>query len=162
DQNTNLPFSVRVVGVDGKMQGDELAKGWSSAFSPDGKYVLYSAGQNALDLHIRYRETAGGPERPLVDESRSQFWPRVSPDGRYVAYASSETGDLQVFVKRFPGGEGKWQISVDGGAWPHWSARGDRLWYARGDSIMEVAVSESPSLKLGEPVEVLRRRPLGR
>jgi hypothetical protein len=52
-----------------------------------------------------------------------------SPDLRWVAYASLETGGAEVFVRPFrvsekngqPAlGEGKWQVSRDGGNWPIW------------------------------------------
>ena len=48
----------------------------------------------------------------------------VSPSGRYVAYVSDESGAGQIYLKRFPEGTGKWQVSVDGGNWPFWREDG--------------------------------------
>src|SRR3989442_9447314 len=38
-----------------------------------------------------------------------------SPDGRWMAYVSNESGRNEVYVRPFPSGEQKWQISVNGG-----------------------------------------------
>ena len=36
----------------------------------------------------------------------------VSPDGQYVAYTSNDSGRDEVYIKRFPSGEGRWQASM--------------------------------------------------
>ncbi len=40
----------------------------------------------------------------------------VSPNGRYAAYTSTISGRLEVYVRPFPEGDGRWQVSVNGGA----------------------------------------------
>ncbi len=74
---------------------------------------------------------------------------------------SIESGRNEIYLKPFPGGEGKWQVSVDGGSWPRWSAAGDRLYYAQEEAIMEVDVATEPRLRLGSPRIALARKPLG-
>ena len=37
--------------------------------------------------------------------------PRFSPDGRWLAYTSDESGRLEVYVRRFPGGEDVTRVS---------------------------------------------------
>ena len=83
------------------------------------------------------------------------------PDGRYFAYVSDEGGKEEVFIKRFPRADGKWQVSVGGGTWPRWSRRGNRLYYARGDTLMEVDVTLGPEPRLGTPRPLFTRKPLG-
>ena len=46
-----------------------------------------------------------------------------SPNGRWLAYASNESGQYQVYVRPFPSGEGKWQVSDSSGTTPRWRAR---------------------------------------
>ena len=55
-----------------------------------------------------------------------------SPDGRWLAYTSDESGQYQVFVRSFPDGDGKKQVSVEGlgSAWPFWSATDQELIFA--------------------------------
>jgi hypothetical protein len=67
---------------------------------------------------------------------------------------------MQVYVKRFPGGEGKWQVSVDGGYWPQWSAKGDELFFVSGDELLVVDVEMEPTFRLGS-ARVLFTRPTG-
>ncbi|MCH8218414.1 MAG: PD40 domain-containing protein [Planctomycetes bacterium] len=52
-----------------------------------------------------------------------------SPDGLWLAYASDESEQYQVFVRSFPGGGGKKQISIEGlgSGWPTWSPTNQEL-----------------------------------
>jgi len=53
-----------------------------------------------------------------------------SPDGRWMAYQSDESGREEVFVRPVQTTlGGKWQISVDGGAFPVWTPDGRSLFY---------------------------------
>ena len=36
-------------------------------------------------------------------------------DGRWLAYVSNESGQFQVYLRRYPGPEGRWAVSTDGG-----------------------------------------------
>jgi Tol biopolymer transport system component len=53
----------------------------------------------------------------------------LSPDGHWLAYTSSESGLLEVYVVAFGGGQGKWQVSSNGGNLPQWSRDGKELYY---------------------------------
>ena len=57
----------------------------------------------------------------------AEIFPAFSPDGRWLAYQSNESGDMEVYVRPFPGPGGKWQISTGGGLWPLWSRDGREL-----------------------------------
>ena len=75
---------------------------------------------------------------------------------------SNESGREQVYVTRFPSGQGKWQVSTDGGFWPRWSRAGDRLFYTEQDqAIVEVDIATRPALVLGVPRKLFTRRPSG-
>jgi serine/threonine-protein kinase len=77
--------------------------------------------------------------------------PALSPDGRYVAYVSNESGQDQVYIKPFPEGAGKWQVSVDQSWGVSWSPVGDRVYFLSHLSLMEVEVSTDPALRLSTP-----------
>ena len=53
---------------------------------------------------------------------------------------NAAVGQPEVFVIPSDGGEGKWQISVDGGATPRWSRSGKELFYLAGENLMGVPV----------------------
>jgi serine/threonine-protein kinase len=87
---------------------------------------------------------------PLIVGPRVQGAADVSPNGRYVAYQSNESGRFEIYVARFPSGEGKWDVSRGTGTMPRWSATGDRLFFVDDLSrIVEVDVQLAPSFAAG-------------
>jgi Tol biopolymer transport system component len=151
--NAASTFAVAVKAADGTGDAKELAKpGNLPSLSPDGKFLAYSATGPETDIDIFYIPLAGDQKPvPFLQTKAREAWPQISPDGRFVAYQSNETGVDEVYIKLFPSGEGKWQVSVHGGDWPHWNRKGDRLYYAETSSIMEVEVTARPTLSLSTP-----------
>jgi hypothetical protein len=146
-------FALQLKAADGSGDAKEVAKpGTLPSFSPDGKFMLYAVQGRDTDLDIFYIPLAGDrkPVSFLQTKARESA-PQVSPDGRFVAYQSNESGPEEVYIKLFPSGEGKWQVSVHGGNWPRWNRKGDRLYYVEGTAIMEVEVTTRPSLTLSTP-----------
>ena len=68
----------------------------------------------------------------------------------------------EIYLTRFPSGEGKWQVSTDGGRDPRWSADGDRIYYRQGQDLMEVPVSGGASPSLGQPRKLFSWEAIGR
>ena len=82
----------------------------------------------------------------------------VSPDGRWIAYESDESGQLEVYIRPFPGVERKWRVSNSGGVYPVWNPEGGELFYRNGDGMISVAVDvNGEELSLGKPVTLFRR-----
>ena len=55
---------------------------------------------------------------------------RFSPDGNWISYISNEAGKYELYLTRFPSGEGKWQLSKDGADWLlGWNDAGTELFY---------------------------------
>jgi serine/threonine-protein kinase len=97
--------------------------------SRDGTWLLIG-GQGGL----RAIPTAGQQEPVLIldDAEATGLDPVFSPDGRWVAYASNDSGSFQIYVKPFPAGVGRWQLSnpEDGEhSQPQWTADGDTIFY---------------------------------
>ena len=40
---------------------------------------------------------------------------------------------------------------MEGGEWPHWNAKGDRIYYVQGLDVMEVEVTYEPTVQLSRP-----------
>ncbi len=134
-----------------------LGKGFHPHLSPDGKLLLYSVLGRGWNLWSRPLE---GEKKPAAfrHTSNLDYWPRVSPDGQYLAYVSDDSGRDEVHLARFPAGEGKWQVSNNGGFWPRWSRGGDRLFYTERDqTLMEVEVATRPAVRLGVPRKLFPR-----
>jgi len=71
--------------------------------------------------------------------------PQVSPDGKWLAYQSTETGRPEIYVKPFPEGPGKWQVSTDGGQFPRWRGDGMELFFYINNNLIAAAVRASGS-----------------
>ncbi|MCL4522999.1 MAG: hypothetical protein M1451_03675, partial [Acidobacteria bacterium] len=146
-------FAIAAKAADGAGDAKELAKpGTVPSLSRDGKFLVYSLLGPETDFDLFYVPLVGDRKPvPFLQTKARETGPQVSPDGRFVAYQSNESGVEEIFIKLFPSGEGKWQVSVHGGNWPRWNRKGDRLYYAEGNTIMEVEVTAHPALRLSTP-----------
>jgi Tol biopolymer transport system component len=102
-------------------------------WSRDGRWLLASNGE---DIWIKRGIGDATPFQFLTTPFRKTGG-RFSPDARWVAYVSNETGPFEVFVRRFTGapaaGEGRYQLSREGGDYPVWGPRGDELFFLSPD-----------------------------
>jgi len=133
----------------------EVATGPMS-FTPDDKSLVFSqrafSGQGQA---WRLPLDGSGAVRPLnLSGGDNSFQAEVSPDGRWIAYVTLESGRMEVYLRPFPGGEGKWQVSSDGGSEPHWSTGGDAIYFRTGGGIFRVGFQASGGVRLGRPERV--------
>ena len=75
----------------------------------------------------------------------------LSPNNHYIAYTSTIGGRLDVYVRPFPTGAGRWQISTGGGVAPRWKADGTQLFFAEGNTLMRVDVTTGSSFAATSP-----------
>jgi serine/threonine-protein kinase len=126
-------------------------------FSRDGRFLAISVynPKTGSDIWVLDLAAPKGekPARAFLDIAGDQFCPALSPDGKWLAYASSETGRDEIYLRRFPGGEGKVRISSDGGFAPLWSSDGRELFFQSqdGSTMMAVSIETRPTLRLGQP-----------
>jgi eukaryotic-like serine/threonine-protein kinase len=97
-------------------------------YRPSTKSDLYVLAVSPLAAQQRFLETP-------ANETQGQF----SPDARWIAYTSNESGAYEVYVRRFPGAGGKWQVSTNGGAQPRWRRDGKELFYLAPDGRLMAA-----------------------
>ncbi len=157
-------LAVWVRPADGAGEARLLAHGMGGSFSPDGKIFVYSAWRNGeKDFDLAYVPAdGGGTPTPLGRAQGIEAEPSVSPDGRYLAYSSwIGAGRSEIEIRSFPSGEGRWQVSSNGGRSPRWSRRGDELFYAHDNDIMAVGVKTTPGLSLGPPRKLFTLEPSG-
>jgi serine/threonine protein kinase/Tol biopolymer transport system component len=111
------------------------------SWSPDGKLLVYVQIGNAPDI---WAVPLDGDKRPfpVANSPAVEAQPQVSPDGKWVAYQSSETGVAEIYIKQFPEGPAKRQVSTGGGAWPRWRADGKELYFnSSGINAVEIDMS---------------------
>ena len=119
-------------------------------WSPDGRYLAMFTVPQPWDLYA-LPLVGGGEPVPLETQDYGEIGGSLSPDGKWIAYYSFPSGRREVFVRRFPEGEGRWQISVDGGRTPIWSDDGSQIYYFSGKTVMTVPVSTTPTFEAGKP-----------
>jgi len=122
-------------GEDRLLPGVDSKDLWVTDWTDDGRYLLYTAihektGADVWALPL-FGDRAPIPIRATEMEER---WGVASPDGRWVAYMSSESGRPEVFVEPFPGGGGRWQVSISGGSEPIWRGDGREIFFRSLDS----------------------------
>lgn len=82
-------------------------------FSPDGKYMVYTAGSNnAEHLDIYKISRLAGEEIRLTDAPGLDDGSEYSPDGEYIYFNSSRTGTMQIWRMR-PDGSNQEQMTFD-------------------------------------------------
>jgi len=137
---------------------DELGIVGPNAFTPDGRFLVYSEG-NGIDLANLWLRPLGGEGklRALTEGPFLKVGATVSPDGRWLAYCSTESGENNVYVRPFPAGEGRWQISSPGGVEPLWSQDGKELFYRDASVLYRVAVDTSRGFRAGRPEPLFNR-----
>lgn len=131
----------------------------ATSWSPDGRYLVYSivGEKTATDIWLL---PLSGDRKPIpvvmtpFNENRGE----VSPDGKWLAYDSNESGQTQVYVRPFPSGESKWQISTGGGRtgfYPRWRGDSRELFYMDGagaGKLMAVDIKvRGSALEAGTP-----------
>ena len=100
--------------------------------------------------------------RPFLQHSYQEFTAQFSPadageSPRWLAYTSNETGRYEVYVRDFPDGRHKWQVSNQGGLQPHWRRDGRELFYLTLDgTLMSVSVNPGPDFEFGASQPLFR------
>jgi serine/threonine-protein kinase len=112
-----------------------------------------------------YRERHGaaglGDEAVFLKTPFNEQQPRFSPDGRFVSYVSDETGRNEVYVRDFPKGRNRWQVSVRGGGSPRWSRSGRELFYSVDAKLMAAPVTSTSPFRTGGPALLFENRATG-
>jgi eukaryotic-like serine/threonine-protein kinase len=148
-------------GQDRAVISDVTANPHPESWSPDGKNLLVHYNANRVDIGI---VSLADPERKIIPYASSQaddLQAEFSPDGRWVAFTSLESGQNEVYVRPFPQGDGKWQISSDGGSEPKWRGDGKELFYLTPNgTMMAVSISFDPTFSAAPPITLFKSETL--
>jgi len=100
-----------------------------SSWSHDGRYIAYDKVERGQqDIWIL---PVSGDRKPFpyITSDAIEHLADFSPDGKWVAYASNASGKEQVYLATFPDPHARFQISVNGGSFPHWREDGKEIFY---------------------------------
>jgi len=126
------------------------------AVSRDGRWLLYSRIGRGFDIGVKDLASDAKPQILLGTEFNERL-PSFSPDGRWFTYSSDETGQAEVFVRRFPPTEEKWRVSTAGGEQAIWSATGREIFFVGNDRMLMTApVENAAEFRVGTPQPLFR------
>ena len=156
--------NLRIKDVQGAGDGvpvdvDTLGFGrYAADWSRDGRDIMYIGGGRAIARSDLWVAPIANPReaRALLESTFVETHGRFAPRGGWFAYASNETGQLEVYVDRFPARGAKRRVSTHGGGWPRWTSEAREIIYLSPDNqLMAVAVRVT-----GERLDVADPRPL--
>jgi len=151
--------SIYVRASDGSGETETLVKdAYEASLDDNWSTVAVMTGNIADDTWIATQQVGD-------DASRREFQngdaydtsPALRPGGGLIAYVSGDIMSEQavVFLRPFPEGEGRWQVSTNPVDGVRWNRAGDRLYFVEDDgedrTLMELAVTvDGDHVELGE------------
>ncbi|MBX5439797.1 MAG: TolB family protein, partial [Thermoflavifilum sp.] len=144
DSNTSHVYVVPISGGDPRLitpQGPSYLHGWS----PDGKYLVYTAQRNG-EFDIYRIPVQGGKEQRLTDAPGLDDGPEYSPDGAYIYFNSVRSGNMQIWRMHADGSSPQQLTHDDFQNWfPHVSP--DGKWIVFLSYLPEVHADDHPFYK---------------
>ena len=125
------------------------------ALSRDGSTLAFSEGSGPTGSNLQMATDGSGSRRPLFSSRTWGTNASFSPDGRWLAYESVEAGRMEVFVRPFPDGDQRIQVSTNGGEQPKWSKSNEIFYIANGGILSASATERGGSLSVSKPIVLL-------
>jgi Tol biopolymer transport system component len=108
---------------------------WGAGWSPDGRSLVFTAGEIGFEAYGIYRiDLDGGAPQPLLVDGSNNTAPNWSPDGSQITFSSNRDGGVDIFVMDADGSN--LRKLVDTGLddyMPDWSPDGSRIAFFAAD-----------------------------
>ena len=85
------------------------------------------------------------PPKPLLITSAYEGGAQLAPDKNWILYQSNETGQPEIYVRKYPAMDREWQVSEGGGTQARWGSTGREIYYRNGQRMMALAFHGSGS-----------------
>jgi len=143
----NVPFWAA---ADGSGKAGVVAPGLPNDFpcspGPDSDSIIAFRVQPETSGDIFLMSISGRfPPKPLLVTSAYEGGPQLSPDRHWLLYQSNESGQWEIYVRRYPAMDREWQVSEGGGVQAAWSSTSREIFYRSGQHMMAVALNASGS-----------------
>jgi Tol biopolymer transport system component len=117
------------------------------AIAPDGTLAFLETNpKTGWDIWLLPH---GGTPTPWLVTPTTEGQPDFSPDGRWLAFSSDESGRFEIYLRPVHGEGERIQVSTEGGQWPAWSPKGNRLFFRQGAAMIAVDVVGRDPLVMG-------------
>jgi hypothetical protein len=104
----------------------------AAPMSWNGKYIVFwvQDPKTSGDIWMLTLEGEQWKADKLIFTQYNETHPQISPDGKWIAFVDDSTNNRpEIFVKPFPSGDGKFQISDNAGDWPRWKGDSREIYY---------------------------------
>lgn len=144
DNGNSIVYTLPISGGEPKRitdTGPSYLHGWS----PNGKYVIYTAERNG-DYDIYRKGVNGGKEAQLTSSMGLDDGSEYTPDGRYIYFNSTRSGKMELWRMRANGSHPEQVTNDDYNNWfPHISP--DGKWIVFLSFMSDVDPSDHPFYK---------------
>ena len=126
---------------------------YPGAMTPDNQtlVLLRNSPTTSFDLLVAPFSNPA-QARPFAQTPAYEGGGRLSADGKWLVYVSNESGRNQVYVRSFPDGDRRLQVSTDGGTQPALIGNGTEIFYRNGDRMMAVELrATAAGVELSQP-----------
>src|SRR5262249_9562927 len=125
-------------------------------WSRDGRFLLcgtFGQGEGELfALPLDADHKMSGAPIILTHPGDRKAYGQFSPDGNWIAYESDRSGQLEIYIRKFPEPGSEIRVSTKGGRNVRWRKDGQELFYIAPDGdLMVVPLHVSTDVKLGSP-----------
>jgi Tol biopolymer transport system component len=153
DPGEKTPIVTHFLAADGSGPTRESYEGMIVSIDHTWTYAAVGTDPRLNDRPVKALRLEDRSELGTVleESGRGPFGCNLSPDGTLLLYGSSDSGQNEVYCTRFPGGEGRWQVSTNGASTSHWSGDGTRIYYQSDAQLYEVTVTREPELRFSRP-----------
>jgi serine/threonine-protein kinase len=151
----NVPFWAA---ADGSGQGHLVQSGtvndYPASAGPDADSILDVRVQPGTSADVFLMSIKGKFEpKPLLDTPAYEGGAQLSPDGRWMVYQSNQSGQPEIYVRRYPALDRAWPVSEGGGVQPRWSRTGREIYYRASKQMMAATFDASGTEPIfGKPV----------
>lgn len=143
-KNSSFVYTVPVEGGI-PIQVTPLSPSYLHGWSPDGKYLIYTAKRNN-DFNIYRIPVSAGKEEQLTNTPGLDDGSEYSPDGKYIYFNSSRSGTMQLWRMKADGSQQEQLTADEYNNWfPHVSPNGK--WIVFLSFSKEVAADDHPFYK---------------
>ena len=128
------------------------------AFSKDGRILFGDAlmRETSFDAWEHTLGQTNAAPKFILETGVNESWTMLSPDGDWLVYRSA----LQLYVKRYDDKGTPRPLTTEGGQFPRWSKKGDRILYDHERAIWSIAmVVEGGAMNPGTPEHIVNLPP---
>lgn len=122
-------------------------------WSPDGRYIAYSADRGGV-TNLWMQQVSAGEPIQITSGPGPNWQPEWSPDGKYIAYRS-DAGSGGIFVIPAIGGAGQERKIASFGYHPSWSPDGTQILFRGENEQFPASQFYVAGLDGGQPARVL-------